>query len=41
MRLPRILARMLAVGTAVLGMAGVHAQESYPGKVVRIVTAPT
>jgi tripartite-type tricarboxylate transporter receptor subunit TctC len=39
MRSPRILARMLAAGAAVLGMAGVHAQESYPSKVIRIVTA--
>ena len=39
MRLPRILARMLAAGTAALGMAGAHAQESYPSKVIRIVTA--
>ena len=39
MRLPRVLARMLAAGTAALGMAGAHAQESYPSKVIRIVTA--
>lgn len=39
MRLSRVLAGMLAAGTAVLG-AGAHSQESsYPSKVIRIVTA--
>jgi tripartite-type tricarboxylate transporter receptor subunit TctC len=39
MRWSRVLAGMLAAGTAVFGAAGARAQESYPSKVIRIVTA--
>jgi tripartite-type tricarboxylate transporter receptor subunit TctC len=39
MRLLRSMAGMLGIGTAAFGAAGACAQDHYPGRVVRIVTA--
>jgi tripartite-type tricarboxylate transporter receptor subunit TctC len=39
MPLLHLLARMLAAGTVFLCSVAVHAQDSWPGKVIRIVTA--
>ncbi len=39
MRLLRFMAGTIAIGAAVLGAAGACAQDHYPSKVVRIVTA--